>query len=138
MNTKICTKCGMSKPLTKYPKSTSGKYGHAAECQSCKSYAQRIRRSRYPAKAREVAHNNFAKRPKGLNAFYTTCSRLKGITPSWTNMEDIKLFYLNTPIGYQVDHIVPITSKYVSGLHVLANLQYLTPQENRIKSNKLT
>jgi len=57
-------------------------------------------------------------------------------TPSWANLQAIKEFYEKCPLGYQVDHILPLRGKYVSGLHVLQNLQYLTATENQIKSNK--
>lgn len=50
--------------------------------------------------------------------------------------EALTLFYQNCPEGYHVDHIVPITHPLVSGLHVLANLQYLTAEENKRKFNR--
>lgn len=50
--------------------------------------------------------------------------------------EAIRQFYLNTPEGYEVDHEIPINHKLVCGLHCIANLQYLTVEANRQKSNK--
>lgn len=38
-------------------------------------------------------------------------------------------------VQYQVDHIVPINHPLICGLHVPANLQILTEEDNRNKSN---
>jgi 5-methylcytosine-specific restriction endonuclease McrA len=57
--------------------------------------------------------------------------------PVWADLNAIVTFYANCPPGMEVDHIIPLQGKNVSGLHILENLQYLTPEANRKKSNKL-
>lgn len=57
-------------------------------------------------------------------------------TPVWSEVELIKEFYRDCPNGCHVDHIIPLQGKLVSGLHVLANLQYLPASENDSKGNK--
>lgn len=57
-------------------------------------------------------------------------------TPAWSQKEAIRSFYNNCPQGYEVDHIIPLQGKLVSGLHVLENLQYLPVAENRSKGNR--
>lgn len=60
-------------------------------------------------------------------------------TPKWLTKEHliaIQRFYANCPIGYEVDHIVPLRGKLVNGLHVIWNLRYLNRSDNRKKSNK--
>jgi hypothetical protein len=56
--------------------------------------------------------------------------------PLWANKDTIKQIYINKPNGCEVDHIIPLKGKLVSGLHVENNLQYLTIAENRSKHNK--
>lgn len=57
-------------------------------------------------------------------------------TPIWANLDRIKDIYNNCPEGYEVDHIIPLRGKTVSGLHVESNLQYLPKHVNRLKRNK--
>ena len=74
---------------------------------------------------------------KELFNFYTARrrARKKNATIDGYDIE-LKTIYKNCPEGYEVDHIVPLQGKDVRGLHVPWNLQYLTPEENRKKSNK--
>ena len=61
--------------------------------------------------------------------------------PVWITKDELKmmrLFYVKCPEGFDVDHIVPLQGRNVSGLHVLSNLQYLTKEENGRKANKFS
>lgn len=60
--------------------------------------------------------------------------------PKWLSEEEkkaIRDFYKACPKGYHVDHILPLRGKDINGLHVLANLQYLSAEDNIKKSNKV-
>ena len=57
-------------------------------------------------------------------------------TPSWADMSLIVEFYSKCPEGHHVDHMYPLRGKYVSGLHVIENLQYLPAVENLRKNNR--
>lgn len=63
-------------------------------------------------------------------------------TPSWANKEAIQQLYAEAAmlskerkIPYEVDHIVPLRSPIVCGLHCEFNLRVVTMEENRKKSN---
>ena len=61
--------------------------------------------------------------------------------PVWISKDElnmIRFFYIKCPEGCDVDHIIPLQGKNVSGLHILSNLQYLTKEENGRKANKFS
>ena len=71
------------------------------------------------------------------------CRKIRAVPP-WADKAKIKEFYeaakrktLETGIIFHVDHVVPLQSDIVCGLHVFENLQLLTADENRRKQNSL-
>ena len=73
--------------------------------------------------------------------------RFRSATPQWLTKEQktaMKKLYIEaqrvtklTGERYVVDHIVPLISEEVCGLHVPWNLRVITQDENLVKSNKL-
>lgn len=63
---------------------------------------------------------------------------VKRHTPPWVNKKELRAIYKNKPEGFDVDHMIPLKGKTVSGLNVPWNLQYLESNYNRkVKRNKL-
>jgi 5-methylcytosine-specific restriction endonuclease McrA len=91
-----------------------------------------------------IANRNNPARVKAAKIRYEY--RLTRATPEWLTDEqwtEMNAVYFKarrltrrTGIKHQVDHIVPLKGKNVSGLHVPWNLQILTQQENVTKSNR--
>lgn len=147
-----CTECNKVK-LTQHRKSNPDKVkasnaAHYAANAEQRREAQRqwnvanavraAERARQRRKDRpEVAHN-WRQRNKPRVVLQTTRRRAAKLqrTPPWADTEAIAAFYLACPPGLHVDHVVPLRGKLVSGLHVLNNLQYLTPEVNMKKLNK--
>lgn len=86
------------------------------------------------------SHSKYSKSQKGKiaakrrNAIRAKRLRHLILDLSDEEIEKIKLFYVNCPIGFEVDHIIPIAK---GGRHSIDNLQYLTKEANRKKSCKL-
>ena len=59
-------------------------------------------------------------------------------TPAWANQVAIVEFYAAASLtGLEVDHVVPLKSPHVCGLHTEYNLQLLTPKANKEKGNRI-
>jgi hypothetical protein len=58
--------------------------------------------------------------------------------PKWANLESIELVYKKAHLlGLEVDHVVPLQSELVCGLHTWDNLQLLGREENIKKGNRV-
>jgi hypothetical protein len=163
---KVCTCCSIKKDLNKFHRAAKYKDGRRQKCKECrkqnnygnnpeyqkkwyKENKERILQDRqgYYEENKIAIKKNVTERYHRIkhthkykmnNRRYVN-ERKKHIklrTPAWSDLYKIKQIYENCPEGYQVDHIIPLRGKYVSGLHVPENLQYLTPSENYSKNNK--
>jgi len=66
----------------------------------------------------------------------TKKARKINATPTWADMAAIKGIYTRAAeLGFHVDHIIPLRSKLVCGLHVETNLRPLPPVANMKKHN---
>jgi hypothetical protein len=86
--------------------------------------------------ARSIRHGEY-----GTPKYWTIQKALKRArrlqaTPAWMNETEVRRIYRECPSGYDVDHIVPLTSPRVCGLHWEGNLQYLPRAVNQSKKNR--
>ncbi len=95
-------------------------------------------RETHPETARAAARAYARAHPERVNAWCAARQARKiQATPAWASLEHIAQIYARAKVlGKVVDHIVPLRSKRVCGLHVPANLQLLTRTENSAKGNR--
>lgn len=94
-----------------------------------------------PGRDAETRLKRIAKNPDKEKARYKIAegkrrAAVLKATPRWADEEEIKKIYVSSPKGYHVDHIVPLRSKTVCGLHCEHNLIAILAKENMQKSNK--
>jgi hypothetical protein len=106
----LCSTCSLVKNVDNFYISKSEPIGYSCVCKECQAPAKLSR-----ARLRDL--------------------RKEQAIPAWADETAITFFYKKCPQGFHVDHIVPLNGKYVCGLHVLNNLQYLPAAENLAKSN---
>lgn len=98
-----------------------------------------------PDRMREVKREWFSKNRGVMNAANGRYrARAELATPVWADWKEIEKFYnlarkltRQTGIPHQVDHVIPLRGKTVSGLHVHHNLQVITKAANIEKRNYL-
>lgn len=109
---------------------------------------QRAAEARYRGRNREACSiriKEWKAKNRPLMAFYsrTRQARLIQATPVWADVEAMKAIYvqaaqrrIETGKEWHVDHIVPLISPRVCGLHVPANLQLMYGPDNEKKNNR--
>lgn len=137
-------------------KEVSGKHLRSGQVVSCGcmkgpsiKYPDRNARIRELVAANREQHREYKRkyiernreRHKALNRINSSLMRAKRASlkpvPFWSEKAQIRTVYIEAKKrNWEVDHIVPINSKIVCGLHVWNNLQVLDRSENRAKGNR--
>jgi hypothetical protein len=158
---KRCTKCGAWKPLKAFQPDKRYALDVKSRCRLClneycrekgfaakyaarnkekvRAYQKQWRienKERYDASRRRWVRNNLKRVLVETRKYQAAKLKRK---PKWLTkdqMDAIQTLYERCPNGFEVDHIVPLQGKSVSGLHVPWNLQYLRRSQNRRKANK--
>lgn len=144
---KKCTKCNVEKELSLFPKKKTAKSGYHPHCKACRSEYDK---SRYSAKDRQQKYQaNLDQERLARRSYYQSnkdsylsrksvrrALELQAI-PKWAELDRIKTLYSKaSQYGMEVDHVVPLKSDLVCGLHCWANLQLLNSTVNRAKGNR--
>lgn len=149
----VSSKQAIEQGLKRYFTGKPCKYGHIAErlvnagCMECHRLSHRVENmpQHYieADRARDRSRSSYSNLTKDqikrdVAKVLRNKLKRKHRVPAWSEADAILKFYERCPDGYHVDHIVPLCGRTVSGLHVLANLQYLPAHENLAKSNSFT
>jgi hypothetical protein len=139
--------------LSTYTTGVSCKHGHMSPryvknhaCITCCRKLSTEWNKANPIKALESGRKTYAKDPSKAAARYAKRRAAKKLaTPIWADIKEIEKIYklarqktIKSGMSWEVDHIVPLSSKLVCGLHVSWNLQVIPITENRRKRNVLT
>lgn len=156
---KRCGNCGQNKPVrefSKLAKSSDGLQGYCKECSKRKNAEYRnARRDDLNAAHRIRAENQRDLRRSSSaqwrqNNAHLVCQQAakrravsRKSTPFWANQFFIKEAYRLaelrskvTGVEWHVDHVVPLNSKIVCGLHCEHNLAVIPASANMLKSNR--
>lgn len=128
---------------------------NAEQWQAGRKAYRRVNSERFTAKAAEWAKENPDQARANKKRYWqknkpkwvadTAIRRAEQIraTPPWVSRKDIEPYYrdaerlsIQTGIPHEVDHIVPLRSGWVCGLHVHWNLQVVSRDVNRTKGNR--
>lgn len=134
---KICAKCKDIKEMHEFSVDVSKTSGRMSWCKQCDSRRTAEYREANPEKVKSSKHQHYTNNKAyyiNKNALYR--ANKSKATPYWADLDKVREIYINCPENMHVDHIFPLNSDWVCGLHNEFNLQYLSPEDNLKKSNK--
>lgn len=127
-----CRKCCSIKSILEFYENNSCVY-----CKACdRAHSAAYRNNNIEAARAATKRHYINNKADYLARNSARRAREKQALPAWTDLRAIRAFYNNRPEGFHVDHIYPLNSDWVCGLHVIENLQYLPAHENLAKGNR--
>ena len=139
---KKCSTCKEDKPLSEFHVCNRTKDKRQSSCKPCAilkmQQYQRKNREKVNAKNRKWKSENKPWLSDNAKAdVRNRYAKRKSHTPRWADEQWIKDYYEGAiHLQLQVDHIVPINSPIVCGLHCEHNLQLLPADVNNEKGNR--
>ena len=124
---KVCSICGVLKPIADFGKRLSSVDGHKSQCNPCGRLWHKKNRDKVSES------NRYRKR------------KLNSATPTWVDRNALRALEKErvelerrTGIKFEIDHIIPIKNPLFCGLHVPWNLQIVTANYNNSKGNRVS
>lgn len=121
---RLCTGCLKEKFGSEFRKSKNGRGGLHSQCKECYRYMRRENKG--TVNANTARRRSFKK--QAIPKWYDKC-KVDAIYEECTQVTKA------TGVEHHVDHIVPLQSKWVCGLHCEDNLRIITASENSHKLN---
>jgi hypothetical protein len=134
---KACPRCGEIKDTFEFSVCVSKASGYMSWCKVCDGERVATYKENNPSRVKESSKRQYANN-KAYYLAKTAAYRANKVlaTPNWADLYKVKEIYMNCPDNMHVDHVYPLNSSWVCGLHNEFNLQYLSPEDNLKKSNK--
>lgn len=137
-NMKKCGRCRETKSFEEFGRNKSRSDGLSPNCKECRRTYNYQWNAENRSKVLKAKQNWFEKnRHRYKQYFQKRKNSERKATPPWYEEERVANVYQKAvEFGMEVDHIVPLNSDQVCGLHCWANLQLLNPEDNRSKGNR--
>jgi site-specific DNA-cytosine methylase len=149
---KRCYMCGNHKDFGLFYKDRTKTDNLSPRCKECdskksKKYAEKsdykknyTKKWKEQNKDRVKTYNKAWQQDNKASCYHRSSlyrARKKQAIPVWFENQLVsKVYEKATELGLEVDHVVPLKSEYVCGLHCWHNLQLLTTQDNVSKKNR--
>lgn len=137
INLRRCTKCNNILDKSNFYIAANKNSGLRDKCIACDNAANKIHRELNKEHYKAAKHQHYLNN-KSLYVSKDAKRRAVKVNAltAWANIEEINLIYKYCPVGYHVDHLIPLQGLLVCGLHCEHNLQYLPASDNLAKGNK--